>query len=173
MKNISCRWLSDEFWGFLRFLADGFIGLLFIPGRFFVLFWWFAIGVFMAKALNRFAGITVWIGTALAFLFILLLLWSISLGWLLIFFPFPPCRQKKCNNINDYTWIMGRIYGREKWGVCRYWCRCGDEYIRKGKKFMRVLSDGTEQPYMILYNFRKWQTDEGSDCEESGSDPEQ
>ncbi len=158
MKNIFYRCLTDEHWGFLRFLADGFIGLLFIPSRFLVLFGWFAAGSIMAKTLNRFAGISMLIGTTLSVLFILLLLWAISVGRLLIFFPFPPCRQKKCNSISDYTWIMGRIYGREKWGVYRYWCMCDDEYIRQGKRFMQV-SDDTEQSYMILDSFRNWQID--------------
>ncbi|WP_124327403.1 hypothetical protein [Desulfonema ishimotonii] len=170
MKNIFYKWITNESWGFLRFLADGFVGLLFIPARFLVIFWWFSIGCFIAKALNGFIGINFLIGSIWAFLFILLLLWAISLGRLLIFFPFPSCRQKKCNNINDYTWTMGQIYGREKWGVHRYWCRCGDEYVRQGKRFMRILPDGTKQPYMILGSFRNWQTDDGAGIEKSGSD---
>ena len=92
--------------------------------------------------------------------FVLLLIWVLTLGNLLLRFPFPPCRQGRCRTIDAYTWIRGRIYGREKWNTYHYWCRCGDEYVREGKRFFQVLPDGTKKPYMMLAGFQKWENDD-------------
>jgi hypothetical protein len=159
MKKVFYKWLTDPYWGFLRFFADGFIGLLFLPIRFLVIFGWFAVGAAIGKKINMLLGINMLFGSVLAFFFILLLLWAISLGWILIFFPFPRCKQNRCRSIEDYTWIMGRIYGYECRKGYYYRCKCNNEYVRKGKRFMHVVDD-IEQPYLILESFRNWKIDD-------------
>jgi len=147
---------SSEPYSWLRFLADGFIGVIWVPMRLLSVICWLALGVVLAEKLNRFMSISFWVAVPFAVTFVLLLIWAVSIGWVLLFFPFPSCRKGKCCNISDYTWGMGRIYGREKWGVYHYWCRCGDEYIHKGKQFLQVLPDGTKRPYMTRTGFRTW-----------------
>ena len=157
MQIAYCKWFTSESSGWLRFLADGFIGLLWLPLRLVSASWWIAWGVVLADGLNRLFGLSRWIGGPLSLSFVLLVVWASSLGRLLVFFPFPPCRRGQCRDIDAYTWVKGRIYGREKWGMYHYWCKCGDEYIREGKRFLQVLPDGTRQAYMALVGFRKWQ----------------
>ena len=131
----------------------------------------------MRLTLPRFLGATFWIfcGTELAIFLgkswsvlgytvgflvgsigAFTLTWAILLGHILLFFPFPTCRQGRCNCIADYVWKKGTIYGWEKGGVYRYRCKCKDQYIRHGKKFMEVLPDGTRRSYKKLVGFRKW-----------------
>jgi hypothetical protein len=129
---------------------------------------WIALGVFLADVLNRDVGLSRWIGVPLSVSFVLLFVWALALGRLLLLFPFPPCRQGKCRSIDAYTWMMGRLYGREKWSTYHYWCKCGDEYIREGKRFMQVLPDGTRQAYMKLVGFRKWQAETKPQSSEDG-----
>ena len=90
----------------------------------------------------------------------MILTWAILTGSLLLFFPLPLCRQGKCLRFGkDFIWKKGRLLGYEGNGVYHYRCRCGDEYLRKGKKFLLLLSDGTSRPYKVLIGFRKWVDD--------------
>jgi hypothetical protein len=84
-------------------------------------------------------------------------------GRLRLFFPFPLCRQGKCYRMGrDYVWRLGTLFGYETKGIYLYKCRCGDTYIREGKKFMELLPDDTQRPYKKLVSFRKWIDD--SNC---------
>jgi hypothetical protein len=98
-----------------------------------------------------------------------LLTWLILLGRILVFYPFPTCRRGKCHSIDDYDWSIQRIYGRVM--GCRtyhYWCRCGDEYVRKGRRFMEFLYEDSKRedrlvtkPYKVLTGFRTWSDEPG------------
>lgn len=160
MKISFYKWFTAESWGWRRFLADGFLGILWWPLRLVSSICVIAIGVVLADFFQREIGLSRWIGVPLSVSFMLLLTWVLTLGRLLFFFPFPPCRQGQCRTIDAYTWVKGRIYGREKWNTYHYWCRCGDEYIREGRRLSYVLPDGTQKPYLILDGFRKWKTKE-------------
>jgi hypothetical protein len=113
----------------------------------------------LADFLKKSWGIGPWIGYSIGFVIVFFLSWAILLGHILLFFPFPSCRQRKCHSIDDYTWNIGSFLGREGWGVYSYKCECGNEYVREGKRFMEVLPDGTKRPYKKLIGFRKWADD--------------
>jgi len=81
-------------------------------------------------------------------------------GRLRLFFPFPLCQQGKCYRFGqDYIWRVGTLFGYETKGIYLYRCRCGDMYIRAGKRFMALLPDDTARPYKKLVGFRKWEDD--------------
>jgi hypothetical protein len=117
-------------------------------------------------------GISPWIGVPVAFMCLCFLAWAVLLGRLLLFVPFPTCRKGKCHGIDDYSWFHGTFFGKCKWGVYWYSCRCGDKYLRRGKRFMEFIpevvvppspwvniSKGTTRPYKKLVGFRKWADD--------------
>ena len=87
-----------------------------------------------------------------------LLTWLILVERALFFYPLPVCQQGKCQDSN-YQWPVGTFYGF-LWGVYRYRCKCGDEYVRVGKRFMKLLPDGERRPYKKLTGFRKWEDDQ-------------
>jgi hypothetical protein len=160
MRSIYLRWLTAE-WGFIRFLMDGYIGWLFWPWRLLTAIWWGGLGAFIATMLNNYKIISFWIAIPFTISGVFFIIWIVSLSRLLLFFPFPICRNGKCCDINTYCWTFGSIYGRQKWGVYFYQCHCGDEYIRDGKKFYLLHPDGSKQPYMELTSFRTWTPADG------------
>ena len=82
------------------------------------------------------------------------------IGRLRLFFPLPLCRQGKCYRLGqDYVWRLGTLFGYEGKGIYLYKCRCGDMYIREGKRFTVLLPDDTTRPYKKLVGFRKWEDD--------------
>ena len=121
---------------------------------------WIVCGMLLALYLGKSWGV---VGNCIGFTIglagVILFTWLILLGRILLFLPFPPCRQGKCHRLGDYVWRQGTIYGWEKWGVYSYRCKCGDYYVRDRKRFMQLLSDGTKQPYKKLIGFRKWADD--------------
>lgn len=85
---------------------------------------------------------------------------AVLIGRLRLFFPFPLCRQGKCYRFGqDYVWRLGTLFGYEGKGIYLYRCRCGDMYIREGKRFMALLPDDTTLPYKKLVGFRRWEDD--------------
>ena len=65
----------------------------------------------------------------------------------------PVCKNGKCK-AEDYK-IINVSAGSTVWI-----CKCGDEYIRKGRTFMYINENGVFEPYMI-YNgpFGRWYLD--------------
>lgn len=121
---------------------------------------WIGCGALLAKDMGTAWGpVGYCFGFALGFIGAFVLTWAFLLGRFLLFFPFPSCQRGKCNRVADYVWKKGSIYGYEKGGIYRYKCRCNDEYIRRGKRFLEVLPDGTARPYKRLIGFRKWADD--------------
>jgi hypothetical protein len=142
---------------------DGFIGGIWWLWRFICLVLWGEVGVLLAFNLGYYFGIAnLWVLIPVSLLLVFSLIWAFILCRLLLLFPFPPCQNGKCHDITDYEWPIGLIFGRVKWGVYRYRCRCGDEYIREGRVFYLLQSDGSKKPYMALTGFRKWTPTEDS-----------
>jgi len=132
------------------------------------------LGVLLGDFLKKSWGITVWIGYPLGYVVVCLLAWAVLLGRILLFVPFPLCRKGKCHSIDDYSWFMGSFFGKCKCGVYWYKCHCGDQYLRRGKRFMEFIPDvtvppspwvninkGTTRPHKKLVGFRKWADDAG------------
>jgi hypothetical protein len=116
--------------------------------------------------------IAAWIGFPMVFITLSLIIWAFLLGRLLLFVPFPSCRKGKCHGIDDYSWFHGTFFGKCRWGLYWYKCHCGDQYLRRGKKFMEFIPEpkdppspwidirkGTTRPYKKLIGFRKWADD--------------
>ena len=106
----------------------------------------------------------IWIGYGLGFLVGdvagLFLLWSLVRWRTKLFLSFPPCRRGKCLQFErDYTYRQGTLSGWIDWGKYHYRCRCGDQYLRKGNRFMEVAPDGSLKPYKKLNDARKWVDD--------------
>ena len=90
----------------------------------------------------------------------LIIIRPVLIGRLRLLFPFPLCRRGKCYRFGqDYVWRLGTLFGYEGKGIYLYGCRCGDMYIREGKRFMALLPDDTTLPYKKLVGFRKWEDD--------------
>jgi hypothetical protein len=85
-----------------------------------------------------------------------MLTWAVIVGRILVLYPFPVCRQGKCRGFRQFAWRLGTIHGWEEWGLHRYRCQCGDQYIRRGRRFNQLLPDGKELPYKRLVGFRTW-----------------
>jgi hypothetical protein len=158
-------WLNyTKSWSFIRFLLDGFAltprSLVRLVSVWFCIAVSVLFGSFLGKHLEKIYGIAGrWTGYIIGILAVFILIWLVLLGRILLFFPFTTCRKQKCHGIKDYGWPIGAIYGRVGWGVYRYGCRCGDEYIRQGRRLMELLPDGTKRPYKKLIGFRKWADD--------------
>lgn len=149
------RWLTAE-WGFLAFLLEALIGGAAGLWRFLRTVSIMMVGMFLASVFGGPRDAAFWIAAPFSVVLVCLFLWAVSLSRLLLFFPFPSCRNGRCRGISAYYWSLGTTYGRERWGVYRYRCCCGDEYIREGKRFFFVRPDGSKQPYMTLTDFRTW-----------------
>ena len=109
---------------------------------------WIASGVAISSLLGRIWGTSGYVlGFLAGILSAFILTWLTVLSRNVLLLPFPICRRGKCQGRRGYVWKRGSIYGREQGGIFRYRCKCGDEYIRDGNRFMEVLSDGTTRPY--------------------------
>ena len=121
---------------------------------------WIASGIVLSTVFGRTWGA---LGCVLGFLVgilnAFLLTWLIVLSRHLLLMPFPECRRGKCCTYRDYVWRRGALYGREKGGIFRYRCKCGDEYVRDGNRFLQVLRDGTTRPYKKYESDNKWVDD--------------
>ena len=131
-----------------------------------------AIAVILAMYFKKRWELSLWIEVPIALIFLYLLVWAFLLVRLLVFVPFPYCRKGKCHSIDDYAWCHGQFFGKFRWGVYWYQCRCGDQYLRRGKRFMDFIPEvqvrpspwininkGTTHPYKRLVGFRKWAED--------------
>jgi hypothetical protein len=74
--------------------------------------------------------------------------------------PLPVCRSGACSVFErDYTYRIGTLLGWIDPGFYNYKCRCGDEYVRLGRKFMLLEPDGSTQKYKVLRGYSKWVDD--------------
>ena len=157
-------------WSWLYFILYIIAGKTFISTMRGILFG--AAAGLLGSFLKTQWGISMWVGVPLTFVFLCLFAWTVLLGRLLLFVPFPSCRKGKCHGIDDYSWGHGTFFGKCKWGVYWYKCRCQDQYLRRGKKFMEFIPEttvppspwvninkGATRPYKKLVGFRKWADD--------------
>lgn len=84
------------------------------------------------------------------------LAWSVVFSYNYFAKPFPPCCRGICTQRTDFGWDMPLIFGRNGWGVYYYRCKCGDYYVRRGRQFRELLTDGRERPYLIIHGVRSW-----------------
>ena len=170
MKITPKRLLYSAEWSWFRFILFTLVGKT-LPTKL-RSFGFIILTSLLSLYLKTIWGIPVWIGFPIVFVALCLIVWAALLSRLLLFFPFPICRKGKCHSIDDYSWSMGSYFGKCWWGVYWYRCRCGDEYLRRGKRFMEFIpevvkppspwfyiSKGTTRPYKKLVGFRKWVDD--------------
>lgn len=128
--------------------------------RFLVTTGWIASGVALGTFVGKKWGAIGYIsGFALGTYGAFCLTWLVLVTRNVLLRPFPVCRQGKCRTFREYVWKRGSIYGWEKGGIFRYRCRCGDEYLRVGKRFLQVLDDGATRPYKKYQRGGKWVDD--------------
>lgn len=105
-----------------------------------------------------------WPGLAAAFpLGICLGACIVEVLWRLLVFlrPWPQCRRGNCRQSTDYLYPEGSLYGYdEEAQAWRLKCRCGDQYLFDGKRFMELTKDNRRLPYKRLVGLRKWTDDE-------------
>jgi hypothetical protein len=132
--------------------------------RLLIVTFWALCGGLLWLALRKPAGRLGYYGFALFGLIAGLIIARVFLlGRLQLFFPLPPCQQGKCHRLGrDYVWRLGTLFGYEGKGIYLYKCRCGDTYIREGKRFGELLADDTIRPYKRLVAFRQWSDDPDS-----------
>lgn len=118
---------------------------------------WIVSGVVVSRIFEKcFGNIGYPLGFLAGFSTAFLLTWLVLVSKYLLLKPFPECRRGKCRTFRGYIWKRGTIYGREKGGEFRYRCRCGDEYVRSGCRFLLVLKDGTLLPYKRHESGKTW-----------------
>jgi hypothetical protein len=157
MKSaIMVNWFLNDPWGWRRYLADCLINTIHTPAR---TLWWAVyggIGIALGIKSSQITEIPQWILIIFSNLIIFLVLWLINLFWILIVHPLPLCQNGCCRKMTDYTWAWGFVFGKEGWRRYRYWCKCGDQYIRKGSILYYVTANGNYQPYMKRIGYHKW-----------------
>lgn len=127
---------------------------------------WMLAGAFLAIQLHRFWIVNGFdfgpaayvVGFVVGFAGAVVLTWAIIRVRVHVFFSYPTCRQGLCSGIECYAWPKGTIYGRVRGGYL-YRCKCGEQYIRDGRKFMSVGPEGARMPYKKLIGFHKWADD--------------
>lgn len=144
---------------FVMFVVDGMLRPPIV--RTLVIWLLIGCGFFLGGLLSGWLKITRWVTTPTAILIVLLLVWGVTIVRLLLVIPLPVCRGGTCRTLHDYRWKVGTICGRERWGEYHYQCRCGDRYVRHGRRFMVLSPEGAKHPYKKLIGFRKWIDDSG------------
>ncbi len=123
---------------------------------------WILCGVVLAVELRHPWGVPGYIvGFSAGFSAALVVTWAAIVARIRILFPFPVCRQGRCRSPKQFSWRRGTIHGWEGWGVYLYRCKCGDRYIRKGRRFLQLVREGEELPYKRLVGFQTWADDSG------------
>jgi hypothetical protein len=79
--------------------------------------------------------------------------------------PFlPACHTGKCQGTRE-AWGLGDYQLVQVGDYVVHRCRCGHEYMmRRGRRFMERVPDGTLKPYMVHRPFRGWFPDRGPDA---------
>ena len=160
---------------FTRFIYDIFAGITLVYGllRLLWIILWVSVSGIAVVLLWQLSGATatnfelfLMVGIPPLTFAIFLLLWAYKLILILLLFPFPECKQGKCQGINKYHWQPGMVYGKcnlnygwRRWRWHHYWCSCGDHYVRIGRKFMSVTEDFETTPYKRVQGFRTWVDD--------------
>lgn len=163
---------------FLCFLLEGVLCARTLP-RLLVIQIVFLLSIILGMAIWRWIGDPLGgfgsvMAVTLCGLLIAFVLWVLLLGQILLFYPFPSCKQGQCSTIADYKWDARFIYGRVGWNRYVYECRCGDTYFRHGERFLLIvkpdgisdssrdvpITSGNTRPYKKLIGFRRWGRDD-------------
>jgi hypothetical protein len=73
--------------------------------------------------------------------------WAVLRILVRVFHPFPHCARNVCLSARDYGWNPGEIFGWEQGRIFVYSCRCGDRYLRLGRRFFILkLDEASENP---------------------------
>ena len=150
------RALLARSWGLIPYVVDILVGGMSSGIRSIRTVLFFLFVLLLAALVRKAFDLTYWVSYLFSFFVVFFSSWAFFLGRILLFYPFPSCRNGKCSSIDDYTSNWGSLFGREKWGLYCYKCGCGLAYVRVGKRFMEVLPDGTRRSYKRLVGCRKW-----------------
>lgn len=91
--------------------------------------------------------------------------WGLSVLLYRVFPLRPVCRRGRCKS-EDYVWDredFRRFLSNPKASRHKtvFVCKCGDKYLRYGRRFSELTSDGEVRPYMVHPRFwRRWRPDE-------------
>src|SRR3984957_16397120 len=138
--------LYEAQWSWLMFIFYAIFGWKDNVIRFIPLFTMIVLSEGLAIFVKKTFEIPEWVAMAVSFVVVFSVAWILLLMRLLLFVPFPTCKKGKCSNIDDYSFFHGTFFGKCKWGVYWYKCRCGDQYLRRGKKFMEFIPEVKEPP---------------------------
>lgn len=71
----------------------------------------------------------------------------------------PKCRNGCCQGPDLSSKNDGDYKIQEVDGKFYEICKCGDRYLRRGRRFLLINKDGTETPYLIWRRFKGWAPD--------------
>jgi hypothetical protein len=93
-------------------------------------------------------GIGSWIAT--------LVTWILLKRYFAVKHKFPMCAESRCVSESNYGWIKQEIFGWEQGRIFRYFCACGDHYLRYRNRFFSLNKDLTIAPYKRLDDDGIW-----------------
>lgn len=67
---------------------------------------------------------------------------------------FPFCRRGKCHRQKDYE-----LEYKDRIQDFVWVCRCGENYDKQGRRFVRLNEGGQWEPYLIWIPFKGWRSD--------------
>ena len=116
-------------------------------------------------AIAAFLGLDPFMGLTFGFLAGLSPLTLFGLGYALMMRwrpDRPVCRTGACGSL-DYEFLEWRKSETEDGRPFSfvYRCRCGHRYIQHDKRFLELLDDGTEKPFMRVSEWGRWRRDGG------------
>jgi len=79
----------------------------------------------------------------------------IERGW------FPRCHNGVCTG--DWRTMFGDYELAQFGDNFGFRCKCGFEYMKEGRRFMRRRPDGSLEPYMVWKPFRGYVPDDGAE----------
>jgi hypothetical protein len=120
---------------------------------------WCSLGGLLAATINRRSGLSAGLlGFFLGVFVGAVTSWCALSAFMLAFTSFPRCTRGNCDQRSHFGWHPWLLFGRIRRGVYVYHCRCGDTYVRVGRRFMLRLGDEI-RPYKRRVGFRKWEND--------------
>jgi hypothetical protein len=119
----------------------------------------FTCAFFAGRTLAVYWGKWGWVaGGLIGITCVFLLLYAL---WLLaeLYYRFrplrPTCRRGKCQ-ADEYEI---KVVVKEGSWESENRCKCGDTYVRRGKRSMLLGPDGSTQPYMLRRPYHNWEPD--------------
>jgi hypothetical protein len=156
-------WVAENPWDPWMFFFDFFLsGTRSVYRQLrFILF--ASLMLWLADQLNASFHIPIWISFPILIVAGFFLLWFFLKSYLIGRYGLPPCRSGHCKSYLDYHWRVGALMGHQGIRTFRYCCRCGDCYVRRGKRFYFVGLNGEEHSYKRMVDVRRWVDDVSAD----------